>query len=142
MRQACLTKRIINMKNYVEDLLYSNENVHHIFTIPEVRDKIIKIFGEPEKDEDYLLISHEVRWAWSNMPRYKLPVNKHHILHKNGYFGIKPRELKYAILDAERKSNKNKILNEKLIASRERIEELLSTIKFLRNRIKELENKN
>ncbi len=57
------------------------QNMHHIFTYYEVREKIIEIFGEPHTDVEHKLIQQETDWAWKKMPKYKLPVNKHNLIH-------------------------------------------------------------
>lgn len=125
----------LKIKEIIED-----ENVHHIFKIPEVRAKIIEIFGEPKNSQDFILISKEVEWVWKNLPKYRLPMNKHKLIHIEQC--KRPRELKYAIINNDKKVEKIKNNGEKLAESKEKILELLEENKFLKERIKTLEKLN
>lgn len=57
------------------------ENIHHIFTYEEVRKKMVEIFGKPETDLEHKFIQQETFWAWKRMPCYKIPIEKHNLIH-------------------------------------------------------------
>lgn len=60
-----------------------NTNNHHIFTHPEIRNKLIEILGEPQTPDDEKYLEAEVKFVWNRIPRYKLDKNKHKVIHIN-----------------------------------------------------------
>jgi len=112
------------------------ENRHHIFSIPEIREKMIQIFGEPRTEEDFLLIERETNWAWCSMPRYRLPVIKHRLIHESKE--KKPRILSYAVKDYHEKFERTRRIGKELKKLKDDNIEKTDEIIFLKNKIKEL----
>jgi regulator of replication initiation timing len=120
-----------------------NDNRHHVFNKREVRDKIIETFFTafdkiPETKEDFILIGKETMWYWNHLRRYKLPIKNH--IRINMKQSMMVREVKSAVIYADKKAEKIKSNGEQLIKAREKIEELVKDNDYLRSELKKLTN--
>lgn len=69
------------------------KNNHHLFTMKEIRQALIRIYGEPQIDSDHNRLHQEMRWAWKRMPKYMINEEKHKSIHLPYKYGIKPSEV-------------------------------------------------
>lgn len=56
---------------------------HHLFTMPEIRAKLVQIFGEPKTDEEHRRLHHEMRKCHSQMPVYTIDHKLHERIHRD-----------------------------------------------------------
>lgn len=54
---------------------------HHLFSCPEIRAKLVEIFGEPKSDEDHRRLHAEVGKCWRAMPQYLIDHELHKKIH-------------------------------------------------------------
>jgi hypothetical protein len=117
----------------------TNENKHHIFTISEVRKKVIDIFGEPKTEFEKRMIERETNWAWTNLPKYKMDKGKHKMIHINAK--KETHIMKYKLKNAQEAYIKNKTLSKKLAEKKERVQELLEEVSGLNSLVRDLKNR-
>lgn len=98
----------MNKRKPVKAIKGNDENAHHIFKIPEVRKKIIEIFGEPTNEFQRRMIENETMWAFNNLPKYVINKGKHGIIHENQKKDV--HYMKYKIKSSDEKFMKNKTL--------------------------------
>ena len=67
-----------------------NKNKHHLFTKYEVRKALIRIFGKPKTDEDHNKLHEEIKWAWVRLPKFKMDMERHRMIHLPYKYGLKP----------------------------------------------------
>jgi hypothetical protein len=58
------------------------ENNHHLFSYPEITERLKEIYGEPTNDFEHKRISDEAFSIWKKLPQFKLDVKRHKNLHK------------------------------------------------------------
>ncbi len=54
---------------------------HHLFSKPEIRAKLIEVFGEPKTPEEHRFIDEETMRVWKKMPKYLIDHQHHKRIH-------------------------------------------------------------
>jgi hypothetical protein len=67
------------------EIVISSEekDMHHLFTKPEIKKALIRIFGYPKKDTDYIKLDNYVKKCWNCMPRFYISKILHAQINKN-----------------------------------------------------------
>lgn len=58
------------------------EDRHHLFSMTEIRIRLMEIFGEPKTLEEKKFLRQETRKVHRNMPLYIIQRSRHEAIHK------------------------------------------------------------
>jgi len=70
-----ITKEDINLSK-------DSEDVHHLFSLPEIKERIIEVFGEPKTDADHKLMHERIWQVHISLPKFKIDKELHVNFHK------------------------------------------------------------
>lgn len=56
-------------------------SLHHLFTRPEIRAKLVEIFGEPKTMQEQVQLDAEVEKCHGKIPKYRINHNLHKRIH-------------------------------------------------------------
>lgn len=88
---------------------------HHLFTRPEVRAALIKVFGEPKTQEESVFLESEIlRVHGTLMPIYTINIHHHRAIHQNHPEPSKLRRA-YKSPGEKRKLTLNKMVSEETV---------------------------
>jgi len=64
------------------NLLKPGNSKHHLFTYPEIRAKLVQVYGQPFSDDDHVWLQKETRRLHRQMPTVMIDEDFHKQLHR------------------------------------------------------------
>lgn len=64
------------------NIQHPGSSTHHLFTCPEIRAKLVEVFGHPISDNDHEWLHAEVRRIHRQMPTFDIDTDRHREIHK------------------------------------------------------------
>lgn len=107
------------------------ENKHHLFNKKEIRDNLVKVFGEPKTDEEHKKLCGIKMKIWKGMPQFKIDEKQHYELTYNKEYH--PSEFNKDLINRKKDRQIKRIIHLEQHCKRQKhyITQLLATKKEL-----------
>lgn len=84
-------------------------NNHHLFNKKEIRNNLLKVFGEPKTQEEHRKLNNIMMKIWNGMPQFKIDEIQHYELTYNKKYY--PHEFNGDLMERKKNRQTKRIIN-------------------------------